>query len=204
ANRADCGTASDTLLVISTDGMGIAMQHDDLRESTKRAAEQSKHKLQTRLTPREKRNRKRMAQVATLYSVQRYPRRAVDIVQREHAVEPPPTLRPRPTNKRVWASVQKDKTVETREAFEDAQRRDPKRERPWVVLVDGEPSQLRAVMVESKEHERAGTMPSVLRTSRFRIQYHATNSGSRWFEATASLCQATPNPSPKPNLGRVN
>jgi len=55
----------------------------------------------------------------------------------------------------VWASVQKDRTVEIREASEEAQRRDPKRESPWVVLVDGEVNQRRAVMVESKEQERS-------------------------------------------------
>ena len=120
AKRADSQGASDELLVISTDGKGIVMWHEDLRKGTKRAAERSKHKIQTSLTPGEKRNRKRMAQVATVYSVERYPRRAVDIVQRGHAVEPCPTQRPCPTDKRVWATVEKDKTLAIRDATANA------------------------------------------------------------------------------------
>ena len=42
------------LLVISTDGKGIVVRHEDLREATRRAAEQSTHKIETRLTPGEK------------------------------------------------------------------------------------------------------------------------------------------------------
>ena len=56
---------NDDLLVISTDGKGIVMRHEDLREGTRRAAEKTSRKLQTRLTPGEKSNRKRMSQVAT-------------------------------------------------------------------------------------------------------------------------------------------
>src|SRR5690606_36179109 len=67
--RAQQRDPSEDLLVISTDGKGIVMRHEDLREGTKRAAEKSSQKLQTRLTPGEKSNRKRMAQVATVYAI---------------------------------------------------------------------------------------------------------------------------------------
>lgn len=66
----------EDLLIISTDGKGIVMRHEDLRESTRRAAEKSARKLETRLTPGEKSNRKRMAQVATVYSIAPFPRAA--------------------------------------------------------------------------------------------------------------------------------
>jgi hypothetical protein len=61
------------LLVISTDGKGVVMRHEDLREGTRKAAEKSVRKLETRLTPGEKSNRKRMAQVATVYSIGPFP-----------------------------------------------------------------------------------------------------------------------------------
>ncbi|MGH7435240.1 MAG: ISKra4-like element ISHoc2 family transposase, partial [Polyangiaceae bacterium] len=70
----------DDLLVISTDGKGIVMRHEDLREGTRRAAEKSGRKLETRLTPGEKSNRKRMAQVATVYSIAPFPRGPADII----------------------------------------------------------------------------------------------------------------------------
>jgi hypothetical protein len=144
----ETGAAND-LLIISTDAKGIVVRRQDLREATRLAAEQSAHKLETRLTPGEKRNRKRMAQVATVYTVAPWMRTAADVVHplRDKAVE---AARPAPRNKRVWASVEKHPRRVIREAFEDALRRDPQRRRRWVVLVDGEPKQLRAVKAEAR------------------------------------------------------
>jgi hypothetical protein len=48
-------------VVMSLDGKGIVMRREDLREATRRAAEREQHKLKTRLSQGEKRNRKRMA-----------------------------------------------------------------------------------------------------------------------------------------------
>jgi hypothetical protein len=76
--------ASD-LLVLSTDGKGIVMRRADLREATRLAAEKKVNKLETRLTPGEKKNRKRMAQVATVYSVAPWPRTAADVVHKSRA-----------------------------------------------------------------------------------------------------------------------
>jgi hypothetical protein len=158
ARRRREAQAADDLLVISTDGKGIVVRHQDLREGTRLAAEQSAHKLETRLTPGEKHNRKRMAQVATVYTVAPWVRTAADVVHplRDKAVE---AARPVPRNKRVWASVEKHPRRVIREAFEDALRRDPQRRRRWVVLVDGEPKQLRAVKAEVR---RLGVEVTVL------------------------------------------
>lgn len=78
--RASTRDPKDDLLIISTDGKGIVMRHEDLREGTRRAAEKSGRKLETRLTPGEKSNRKRMAQVATVYSIAPFPRGPADIL----------------------------------------------------------------------------------------------------------------------------
>jgi hypothetical protein len=93
---------TEELLVISTDAKGIVVRHQDLREATRKAADKSAHKLQTRLTPGEKSNRKRMTQVCTVYSVEPWERSAADVVHgmRDEGVE---SRRPRPRNKRVCA-----------------------------------------------------------------------------------------------------
>lgn len=67
--------------------------------------------------------------------------------------------RPRPTDKRVWASVEKTQRAVIREAFAEALRRDPQKQRRWVVLVDGEPTQLRSVKAEAR---RAGVHVTII------------------------------------------
>lgn len=157
--RAAARDPKDDLLVISTDGKGIVMRHEDLRESTRRAAEKKGRKLETRLTPGEKSNRKRMAQVATVYSIAPFPRGPADILHTLRDPDEVDAKRPRPTDKRVWASVEKSARTVIREAFAEALRRDPEKTRRWVVLVDGEPKQLRAVKAEAR---RAGVKVTIL------------------------------------------
>ena len=146
------------LLVLSTDGKGIVMRHADLREATRLAAEKKVNKLETRLAPGEKNNRKRMAQVATVYSVAPWPRTAADVL-RKSADKDLTTRRPVPHDKRVWASVEKQPRKVIRAAFDEALGRDPERRRRWVVLVDGEPKQLAAVKAEAR---RAGVKITIL------------------------------------------
>jgi hypothetical protein len=57
----------------------------------------------------------------------------------EHAL---PLTRPRPENKRVWASLQHPPEAIIRQAFEEATRRDPQHEKRWCALVDGNELQL--------------------------------------------------------------
>jgi hypothetical protein len=159
AQRARARDPKDDLLILSTDGKGIVMRHEDLREGTRRAAQKSRHKLETRLTPGEKRNRKRMAQVATVYSIAPFVRGPADIL---HSLREPDAVdakRPRPSDKRVWASVEKTAQAVIRQAFDEALRQDPEKSRRWVVLVDGEPKQLRAVKAEAR---RAGVEVTIL------------------------------------------
>lgn len=55
------------ILVLSFDGKGILARPDSLRECTAKAAKRSKN-INSRLSQGEKKDRKRMAQVATVYS----------------------------------------------------------------------------------------------------------------------------------------
>jgi hypothetical protein len=135
-------TKSPEPLVLSFDGKGIVMQKDALRPATLKAAENEQHKITARLSKGEKRNRKRMATVATVYSIERHFRTPESIMGHE---EPEITKRPRPTNKRVWASVERDSDQVIEEAFEEALGQDATTKRPWVILVDGQEQQLKQI-----------------------------------------------------------
>jgi hypothetical protein len=137
------------LLVMSADGKGIVMRHEDLREQTRQRAAGASHKLSSRLSRGEKRNRKRMATVATVYEVAPHHRKAGEMM------DPcaPRTAAPKPINKRVWASVEHTVAEVLDEAFAEAKRRDPEGERSWVMLVDGQEEQLRQVYAAIERHE---------------------------------------------------
>ncbi len=157
AQRSLAQTAgSDELLVLTTDGKGIVMHSEDLREATAKAAQKSSSSRQTRLSLGQKRQRKRMATVASVYTVPRYKRQAEDLIgdQRE------PPERPAIHDKRVWASVRQDAKTVIDSAFEEATQRDPLHQGEWVVLVDGEPHQLNRIISCAKE--RAVTVTIVL------------------------------------------
>lgn len=142
ATRAVEAEDTDDLLVMSFDGKGVAMRHDDLRPATKKAAELGQRKLSTRLTKGEKRNRKRMAQVATIYTLSPQSRTPMDVLHDLRPVRDASTPRPRPVNKRVWASLKQTPQEVIKSTYDDAVRRDPARRRRWVALVDGNKDQL--------------------------------------------------------------
>lgn len=141
---------SNDILAMSLDGKGVVMRTEDLREATRQAAEQSQPKLEKRLSSGEKANRKRMATVATVYSLVAQPRTASEVMKELAPVHE--VSRPRPYNKRVWASVKKTAEEVTEEAFQEALRRDPDRRRPWVILVDGDPHQLDRIFAAAERH----------------------------------------------------
>ena len=92
------------LLVITVDGKGIVMREEDLRPATRKAAEKQKDSHGARLAPGEKLNRKRMATVASVYSLQAQQRTPEQIMGPKEN-KPAPV---RAKNKRVWASIEHD------------------------------------------------------------------------------------------------
>jgi len=176
------------VLVLSFDGKGIVMRYDSLRAGTQRAAKRSEHALSTRLSKGEKSNRKRMAEVAAVYTIGRNVRTAEQVVQslrgeKSDSSEPSQQDKPlvqslrgeksdsskpsqqdkplwhRPEHKRVWASVDKDMNHVIAQAFDEAQTRTQGQSKAWVVLVDGARTQLRAV---SKQADKFGVSPIVI------------------------------------------
>jgi len=148
---------TDDLLVLTFDGKGIVMVPDDLRPATQKAARKKVRKLFTRLTTGEKRNRKRMAEVAAIYTVPRFVRTPFDILVDLYG-EPDPEARrelrarrPKVRNKRVFASVEHDPQLVIDETFRDAEARDPKHRRSWVVLLDGNKDQIAFAKAAAKK-----------------------------------------------------
>lgn len=141
------------LVVVTSDGKGVPMRKDHLREETRKAAEAEAHKLEKRLSKGEKNHRKRMATVASVFTLEAKPRTAEDILAELRLPEGEPTpQRPRPENKRVWASVAKEVATVLGDVFAEAIRRDPLREKTWVALVDGNPTQLELLKRLAKKH----------------------------------------------------
>ena len=64
--------------MLSADGKGVVMRPDALRAVTARSARS--RKLSTRLSKGEKRDRKRMAEVAAVYDLAAHPRSPGDII----------------------------------------------------------------------------------------------------------------------------
>jgi len=147
------------ILAISLDGKGVVMRKDSLREPTKKAAEKEKHKLKTRLSRGEKGNRKRMATVAAVYDIAEHHRTAEHVMNIEESSQ---VSRPKPTNKRVWASIEREAAEVAKEAFDEAELRDPERKREWVLLVDGHVHQQKNTWSQINERGLEGVVTPIL------------------------------------------
>jgi hypothetical protein len=141
---------NSSIMVISVDGKGVVMRRQDLRERTRKAAMEREHKMGRRLSKGEKKNAKRMATVATVYTVSPFVRQPEDLVAENNCarVKPP---RPRAEQKRVWASLEKTPKEVIEEAFKEAGRRDPAHKKNWIALVDGNKGQLRILRRMAKD-----------------------------------------------------
>ena len=125
------------------------MQPDALHRATAETAAQALPKLATRLSKGEKRNRKRMAEVGSVYDAAPAPRTPADIMpgpdERDHRA-PGPTAR----NKWLVASVVEDVACVVKRIFDEADRRDPRHQRTWVALVDGNNHQIDLIQAEAR------------------------------------------------------
>ena len=134
---------SGSILVLSVDGKGVVMLTQDLRETTRQAAQAREHKMTTRLSKGEKKNAKRMATVAAVYTIAPWVRQPEEIIASRSQGRPgPDPPRPRPEHKRVWASLEKTPEDVLEQAFREAACRDPEAEKAWVALVDGNRKQI--------------------------------------------------------------
>ena len=84
------------------------MRKERLRDATGKESEKRSRRLSSKLGMGEKRGRKRMATVATVYNVEPYKRTADEVVAELFTrIRPVGCEWPRPESKRVWASLEK-------------------------------------------------------------------------------------------------
>lgn len=136
------GENTGNILTITADGKGVVLHEKDLREKTRKAAEKRRQKMGKRLSKGEKKNAKRMATVAAVYTTSVFNRTAEDLLSeggsRINNIKCPPV-----ENKRVWASLEKESEQVIADAFAEAENRDPRHKKTWVALVDGNNTQLK-------------------------------------------------------------
>lgn len=139
---------TSALLVLTTDAKGIVVHHEDLRPDTQQAAvlraagSARRFKLGLPKNPEPALDRKRMAQVAAVYTVAPFVRTPEQIVGELREELRVAASRPRPEDKRVWASVVEDPLKVMDDMFAEALRRDPDLKKQWLGLVDGNPDQI--------------------------------------------------------------
>jgi hypothetical protein len=136
------------LLVLSADGKGIVMRPEALRDATAKAAISTGSP--PRLSKGEKRNRKRMAEVGSVYDAAPVPRTPQDILTTGHNPAGQTKSAPVAKNKWLTASVVEDAKTVISQVFDEAQRRDPEFRRTWVVLVDGNNHQLDCINAQAR------------------------------------------------------
>jgi hypothetical protein len=149
---------TDSILVLTVDGKGVTMLDQDLREPTRRAAAERENNFTSRLGRGRRLNAKRMASVAAIYAVEPFVRTPEQVLPEQKPQEV--AIRPRPEHKRVWASLARSPQEVITAMFEEAVYRDPKGQKCWVALVDGNETQIR--LVEQLAKERNLTVPIVV------------------------------------------
>lgn len=142
------------LMVLSTDGKGVVMRKESLRDNTRQQAEAKKpNRRDKRLRSGEKRQCKRMAQVAAVYDLEAWRRSTSDVAKALRPVQGATSKRPKSQRKRVWASIKHDAKKVINDMFAESLRRDPGKNRTWIALVDGNIPQLRALESQAENHK---------------------------------------------------
>ena len=141
------------VLVLTADGKGVPMIKRDLRPATKAAALARQPRLEHRLSKGEKKGFKRMATVAAVYTIENWKRTPAEIVGELEAKPREVEPRPRPEDKRVWASLAQPPEEIIAQAFEEAERRDPEKTKEWIALSDGNELQLGLFLVGAEHYK---------------------------------------------------
>src|SRR5712692_3194057 len=131
--------------VLTFDGKGVVMRPEALREATRKQAEACAQKPLRGFARREKANRKRMATVAGIYHIDRHIRCPQTVARQFAPLRLVPNRRnpaPKPVGKKLWASLEKPMKTVIETGFAEGLRRDPEHQAEWVVLVDGDPTQI--------------------------------------------------------------
>lgn len=122
---------SGSILVAGVDCKGVPKRKTEEERSEPR---------KVRLGPGEKRTKKRMATVASVHTTEPHERTAQQVVA--NLMDPdaprPETPRPRPENRRLWASLKEGKDGVMEQVAQEMEHRDPAGEKTAVCVMDGE------------------------------------------------------------------
>ena len=134
--------------VLTFDGKGVVRRPEALREATRKKAEGRAQRPPRGFARQEKSNRKRMATVAGIAHVAR-PMRSPHTVARQFAplrlVPSQGNPAPKPVGKKRWASLEKPMKTVIETGCAEGLRRDPEHQAEWVVLVDGDHTQIDSI-----------------------------------------------------------
>jgi hypothetical protein len=131
--------------VLTFDGKGVVMRKEALREETRQRAETSAPKAPRGFTRQDTSHRKRLATVAGISHIDRHVRSPQSVAQQFaplRLVPQPRKIAPKPVGKKLWASLEKPMHTVIETGCAEAKRRDPEPQAEWVVLVDGDRTQL--------------------------------------------------------------
>lgn len=146
-----------SLLVLGFDGTGVHMRPEALREKTRKLREAMPNEEQWPSPAAhgpKRTNGTRSATVSVCYELEPHRRGFQDILRDLRGLRAEETKRarrkPKPEAKRVSASLDKSVRQVVRDGFAEAQRRDPKHDKRWVVLLDGNEHQLEVVQAQAR------------------------------------------------------
>src|SRR3990167_1384250 len=128
------------ILVLSFDGKGVVMRPQDLKIPHSKRVKKGSRKSR-RPFAKVTRDRKRMATVCAVYSIDRFAR-TPGMVAKSLYPSNKKEIRPKPIGKQLWASLEKSVQEMVEHAFAQASQRDPHKQKEWVALVDGNQNQI--------------------------------------------------------------
>ena len=152
-------TGGRPVLVLSSDATGVNMIGADLREpAPPRPAGPQPPSAQ--LSRRERSGRSRMAVVTAIYDAVPAPRTAADILPADAVERAARQPGPRASARKVDASLRHSVAPMIAALFDQADTRDPTRQRRWIALVDGANHQLECI--EAEANRRGVTVDIVI------------------------------------------
>lgn len=137
--------AAKPIQVLTFDGKGVVMRQEALRPETRKRAEANGPQAPRGFHRQDQSNRKRMATVAGIYHIDRHVRSPPTVAQQFAPLRLVPRHRPaapKPVGKKLWASLEKSMKTVIATGLAEGQRRDPMHQADWVVLVDGDLTQI--------------------------------------------------------------
>lgn len=194
-----------TLLVLTTDGKGVPMLPEGLREGTRKLAEAEPQEAVRGdpMAPRKARTHdRRMAQLGAVYEQEPMRRRPRDIVRelmrparggKPNAKRAKPARKgtgptrprrrdlPRPQNRRFLGSLKDDTATVIGKVFAEAQARDPEHRQPWVMLADGQEHAMAVIHTHAERLRMALTIVIDL----LHVQHYLWIAGKALFSRSA-------------------